>query len=198
MAVAHGADSHVDDDLGGQCDTWEWLAASRLVYERINAWSAALGRPMPVVLALFGGYRGDSPESVLELHVADCATAIATLGGADVSHTPRVVRKRRPSWMDLQATISDAVRAEIAGLRVREVGFRAGPSFIAGDTVKFMPPAPIEHALVFLEKYAGCMRRGHIALEDGSILWFDPSGFQRRDVGRAAPPPAGVVVETMG
>ena len=66
VAFAHGADSHIDDDFGYQCDTYEWLAASCLVYEAIRAWSQALGRSVPVVLTLFGGYRDDSLESELE------------------------------------------------------------------------------------------------------------------------------------
>ena len=94
VAFAHGADSHRDDDLGGQCSTDEWLAASHLVYDAVHAWSCALGRPVPLVLTLFGGYRQDSPESVLELHVADAAIALGTLADSDVTYVPRVAPKR--------------------------------------------------------------------------------------------------------
>lgn len=93
VAFAHGADSHRDDDLGGQCSTDEWLAASRLVYDAVLAWSRALGRPIPLVLALFGGYRRDAPDSVLELHVADAAIALATLAQVAIAYVPSVVPK---------------------------------------------------------------------------------------------------------
>lgn len=82
VGVAHGADSHEWDSLGHQCSTAEWLEASRLVYTAIRSWSSALGRPVPVVLALFGGYRNDHPESVLGLHAMDTARALGYL--ADV------------------------------------------------------------------------------------------------------------------
>ncbi len=93
VAVAHGADSHRDDDLGGQCSTDEWLAASHLVYGAVGAWSQALGRPVPLVLALFGGYRHDAPESVLELHLADTAIALGTLAPVTMTYVPHVVSK---------------------------------------------------------------------------------------------------------
>lgn len=94
VCVAHGADSHEWDDLGGQCTTAEWLEASRRVYRAIRGWSARLARPVPVVLALFGGYRDDAPDSVLELHVADLAIAIEELAGARLRYEPRVERPR--------------------------------------------------------------------------------------------------------
>jgi acetoin utilization deacetylase AcuC-like enzyme len=94
VGFAHGADSHEWDDLGSQCSTEEWLASSRLVYGAIAGWSRALGRPMPVVLALFGGYREDAPDSVLELHAADVSIALSTLAGLSVEHTPTVVPPR--------------------------------------------------------------------------------------------------------
>lgn len=94
IAFAHGADSHRDDDLRGQCSTEEWLVASHLVYDAVLAWSRALGRPVPLVLALFGGYRHDSPESVLELHTADTAIALQTLADVPLAYVPTVVLKR--------------------------------------------------------------------------------------------------------
>ena len=98
VCFAHGADSHEWDDLGGQVTTGEWLTASRLVYESIRSWSQQLGRPVPVVLALFGGYRDDSPESVLDLHVADLAIALRILAGAEVTYEPTVVEPKVKAW----------------------------------------------------------------------------------------------------
>jgi acetoin utilization deacetylase AcuC-like enzyme len=71
VVFAHGADSHEDDDLGGQCTTAEWLEASRIVYEMIHRVGGQLSRPVPPTLALFGGYRRDHYEAVLRLHAAD-------------------------------------------------------------------------------------------------------------------------------
>jgi acetoin utilization deacetylase AcuC-like enzyme len=71
VVFAHGADSHEDDDLGGQCTTAEWLEASSLVYGMLDRVGQQLGRPIPLTLALFGGYREDNYEAVLQLHTAD-------------------------------------------------------------------------------------------------------------------------------
>jgi len=90
VAVAHGADSHVDDDLGGQVTTAEWLEASRLVYGAVRRWSAALGRPVPLAMALFGGYRRVGYDGVLRLHAADLAIALDTLAGTHLEFDPAV------------------------------------------------------------------------------------------------------------
>jgi acetoin utilization deacetylase AcuC-like enzyme len=71
VVFAHGADSHEDDDLGGQCTTEEWLEACSLVYGMLDRVGKQLGRPVPLTLALFGGYRSDNYEAVLRLHTAD-------------------------------------------------------------------------------------------------------------------------------
>jgi hypothetical protein len=33
VVFAHGADSHIDDDLGGSCNTKNWLSCARLFAE---------------------------------------------------------------------------------------------------------------------------------------------------------------------
>jgi hypothetical protein len=90
VCVAHGADSHVDDDLGGQCTTDEWLEASHRTYGAVRRWSEALGRPVPLVLALFGGYRQVGYEGVLRLHAADLAIALDTLTGTHLAFDPEL------------------------------------------------------------------------------------------------------------
>ena len=90
VAFAHGADSHEWDDLGGQCTTEEWLFASEMVYEMVSKAQRQLGRPVPLVLALFGGYRDDDPDSVLELHCADLAVALREVAGLSVDYAPQV------------------------------------------------------------------------------------------------------------
>jgi len=68
VVFAHGADSHRDDDLGGQCGTEYWLLNSTVFSEWVNNISEKLGKPLPVILALFGGYRKDNYDIVLDLH----------------------------------------------------------------------------------------------------------------------------------
>lgn len=81
VAVAHGADSHEWDAMHGQLSTDQWLAAADMVYACLAFLGHKLGRPIPVVLSLFGGYRDDHPESVLGLHAMDTALALNRLAG---------------------------------------------------------------------------------------------------------------------
>lgn len=72
IVFAHGADSHVADDIrGGQLTTEQWFQASRMVYQGIADVETQLGRPVPVTISLFGGYRKDDYQSVIDLHVGD-------------------------------------------------------------------------------------------------------------------------------
>jgi acetoin utilization deacetylase AcuC-like enzyme len=87
----HGADSHSGDDLGGgQCDTFNWVECSRMFFEWVKELDAARGRPLPVVFSLFGGYRKDHYESVLELHAADLTACTSILLGVGALHVPVV------------------------------------------------------------------------------------------------------------
>ncbi|MFM8977581.1 MAG: hypothetical protein ACKOJE_05980 [Bacteroidota bacterium] len=70
VVFAHGADSHVDDDLGGQCDTEHWLQCADVFTHWVEEVSQELGKPLPVTLALFGGYRRDDYNIVLDLHLS--------------------------------------------------------------------------------------------------------------------------------
>jgi acetoin utilization deacetylase AcuC-like enzyme len=106
----HGADSHNEDDLGGQVGTYHWVKAAEIFYTwvaELDAKLAELGRkPLPVTLSLFGGYRVDSYASVLSLHLKDIATCLNTLCGASIRYKVRVAPKngfqRGPSeqWID--------------------------------------------------------------------------------------------------
>ena len=94
VCMAHGADSHEWDDLGGQVTTGEWLTASDIVYSHVDSWSRDLGRPVPLVLTLFGGYRDDDPDSVLGLHAMDLVIAYRTLTGLPLAFTADIRRPR--------------------------------------------------------------------------------------------------------
>ena len=69
VIFAHGADSHSQDDLGGSCDTEHWVECSKIFAEWVNEVSTFTGKPLPVTLALFGGYRKDNYNAVLDLHI---------------------------------------------------------------------------------------------------------------------------------
>jgi len=84
---------------------------------------------------------------------------------------------------------SEAIRKWIASIptnllesledrNVVEYGFRAGPSFIGGETWK--GPSTLEEAVRRLVRYRGSLRRAHVQLDDVR-LWFGPDGFERAD-----------------
>ncbi len=95
VCVGHGADSHEWDDLGGSVTTEQWIEAGRRAYAMVKRASARLGRAVPLVCSFFGGYRQDDYRSVLELHVADVATALDVLAGTEIGFSPRVQRPNR-------------------------------------------------------------------------------------------------------
>ncbi|HMV42314.1 MAG TPA: hypothetical protein PK079_16020 [Leptospiraceae bacterium] len=93
IVFCHGADSHEWDDLGHQCSTEEWLLCSELVYKMIHRLSNKLGKPIPLSLSLFGGYRSDDFNSVLSLHTADLSRCLDILCGQNTQYLP-IVKER--------------------------------------------------------------------------------------------------------
>jgi len=93
----HGADSHEQDDLGGQVNTLYWVRCAYEFYKwvkRVDEKLYKLGRaPLPVSMALFGGYRSDSYESVLSLHTKDMVLCLNTLCGQSIIYEAQVVDK---------------------------------------------------------------------------------------------------------
>jgi acetoin utilization deacetylase AcuC-like enzyme len=81
VVFAHGADSHADDDIGGGCDTKHWLLCAEIFAEWVNTISKKIGKPLPVTLALFGGYRADNYNAVLDLHLSSLATIAKVVCG---------------------------------------------------------------------------------------------------------------------
>jgi acetoin utilization deacetylase AcuC-like enzyme len=84
VVFCHGADSHEWDDTTGPCHTSAWLQCSDVFYEWVEKMDVKLGRPLPVTLALFGGYRQDRYESVLDLHVWDLLRCAKILCGLKI------------------------------------------------------------------------------------------------------------------
>lgn len=93
VAFAHGADSHEWDQLGHQCTTAEWLQAAELIYGMVA--EVRQQRPVPLVLALFGGYRDDDPASVLALHAMDLAVCLRRVCGVALDWSAEVRRPGR-------------------------------------------------------------------------------------------------------
>ncbi len=76
VVFCHGADSHIEDDLKcGSLTTEQWLLCSELVYSMIDETSKQIGRSVPFILSLFGGYRNDNYEFVLDLHLKSILNA---------------------------------------------------------------------------------------------------------------------------
>ncbi len=108
----HGADSHEDDDFGGQVDTDHWVKASEAFYSWVHQLDAkliAMGRkPLPIILSLFGGYRADDYYSVLSLHIKDLSTCLNILCGENIVYDvnvkekrPSILKRRTPEkWVD--------------------------------------------------------------------------------------------------
>lgn len=77
VVFCHGADSHIDDDLGaGSLTTEQWLECSNMVYGMIEEVSEEMGKNIPLTLSLFGGYRRDNYEFVLDLHLQSILNSI--------------------------------------------------------------------------------------------------------------------------
>lgn len=75
----HGADSHKDDDLGYQLTTSQWISASTTFYTWLDKLEREIGRKVPLTLSLFGGYRNDDYQSVINLHIIDLFVGISIL-----------------------------------------------------------------------------------------------------------------------
>lgn len=87
----HGADSHEWDDAGdGKVNTQEWMNASKMFYEWVGQMDEELGRPLPLTISLFGGYRADDYNSVLELHTVDLVECLNTLNERNIQYKPDI------------------------------------------------------------------------------------------------------------
>lgn len=89
----HGADSHEWDDLGGQVSTEEWIECSKIFYRWVKKMTKLRGKPLPVILTLFGGYRADHYDSVLSLHTADLVCCLNILCGENINYEAIVLPK---------------------------------------------------------------------------------------------------------
>jgi acetoin utilization deacetylase AcuC-like enzyme len=81
LVFCSGADSLVDDDLGGSVSFSEWLFCKEFLYQRVKTLLEQLERPIPLTVTLFGGYRADDFNSVLDAHTMDLAICSKVLQG---------------------------------------------------------------------------------------------------------------------
>ena len=108
----HGADSHMDDDLGNQCDTKHWTECSTIFWKWVKEMDTLLGRPLPVSCALFGGYRTDDYTSVLSLHTVDLVNCLTELLNVDVTYEPEITPRIRESYKYTYSPYQALVRYE--------------------------------------------------------------------------------------
>jgi acetoin utilization deacetylase AcuC-like enzyme len=99
VVFAHGADSHADDDIGGGCNTKHWLLCASLFADWVNEISKEIGKPLPVTLALFGGYRSDNYNAVLDLHLKSLLQCSKTICQNKIEDNSVIQRKiNTSSW----------------------------------------------------------------------------------------------------
>jgi acetoin utilization deacetylase AcuC-like enzyme len=94
VVFAHGADSHEDDDIGGGCDTKHWLLCATMFAEWVNEISKETAKYLPATLALFGGYRSDNYDEVLDLHLKSLMICLEVLCGSENKNEVAVLSKR--------------------------------------------------------------------------------------------------------
>lgn len=92
FVLCSGADSIVDDDLGGQVTIEEWLEAKSCIYEELLKLDKG-NKKFPTVISLFGGYREDHYDSVLDAHLQDLLACLRIRCFSDLPY--QSVYKRR-------------------------------------------------------------------------------------------------------
>lgn len=95
VVFAHGADSHDQDDLGGSLNTENWVKCAEIFAEWVNEISIKKDQPIPVVLALFGGYRKDNYEAVLNLHIKSLISCSNIICGNNFEDKLEIAEKIR-------------------------------------------------------------------------------------------------------
>lgn len=83
------------------------------------------------------------------------------------------------------SSLPEELKARLPALRARECGFGAGPGCCAGEVETFAPPVPIDVAIGWCARYVGVLRRAHVKLDDGGVLWFERDGLYRYDAAGA-------------
>jgi hypothetical protein len=99
ICFAQGADSHIWDDLRvpeTMLNTVDWILAHQMVFQTIQELCSTIGRPIPLTLSLFGGYRKGDYDSVLNLHMIHLQSCLEILcKGEKMYHVMEVLEGRR-------------------------------------------------------------------------------------------------------
>lgn len=94
VVACSGADSLEDDDLGSQLSYEDWIYCKTLVYDMIKETSIELNKPVPIIITLFGGYRQDHYNSVLDAHTQDLIKCISILQEKQISYKSIYKKKK--------------------------------------------------------------------------------------------------------
>jgi hypothetical protein len=81
--------------------------------------------------------------------------------------------------VSLQSLIPPKVLKKIAGKKVIETSFGAGPACCAGKVESLAIPIEFEQGMEFLERFRRAMTAGCLVFEGGSRLWFRWDKFER-------------------
>lgn len=92
LVFCSGADSLEDDDLGSQLSYEEWLHLKEWMYEKITRLDKG-DKKFPTTISLFGGYREDHFDSVLDAHTQDLLLCLRIRYGTELT-VPSVYRKK--------------------------------------------------------------------------------------------------------
>ncbi len=98
-----------------------------------------------------------------------------------------------PRWW---SAIPSEIASCLDGVAVVGVSFAAGPSFIAGRSHRFTPPADWNAARSWLQPYEKSLRRCAVEFADGTLLYFERGGtfLSCRNTATGGSPTPGVTV----
>jgi acetoin utilization deacetylase AcuC-like enzyme len=85
IVLCSGADSLVDDDLGGQVTIDEWISIKNYLYTRLAEFDRSNCK-FPTTISLFGGYRSDDYNSVLDAHTLDLVSCMQYRFGIEAEY----------------------------------------------------------------------------------------------------------------
>ncbi|TGM11082.1 hypothetical protein EHQ82_21315 [Leptospira selangorensis] len=92
IVYCSGADSLIDDDLGGSLSIEEWLHLKEWMYQKLVPFDKDL-KKFPTTISLFGGYRKDHYRSVLDAHLMDLLLCLKIRFGIDVPYVSEYRKK---------------------------------------------------------------------------------------------------------
>ncbi|PJD98441.1 MAG: hypothetical protein CK427_17080 [Leptospira sp.] len=85
IVLCSGADSLIDDDLGGQLTIKEWMSIKDYLHSRLAEFDKSNSK-FPTTISLFGGYRSDEYTSVLDAHTLDLISCLKHRFGMEAEY----------------------------------------------------------------------------------------------------------------